>query len=51
MEETFKDYTVLKELGYDFCIKSEEDILNSTEKEEINAPILAIGNFWIDATK
>lgn len=49
VEETFKDYTVLKELGYDFCIKSEEDILNSTEKEEINAPILAIGNFWIDA--
>lgn len=51
VDETFKDYTVLKELGASLFRKDAETILNSDEKIEITVPIIAIGNLLIGMEK
>lgn len=47
VEETLKDYTVLKELGYDFSGADIETPMLPTERFELETPVIMIGNLLV----
>ena len=51
VEETFKDYTVLNELGSEPLSGSTESVFIPGEKRKITVPVIAIGNLLIGMEK